>query len=74
MTHRSYQLGDRLLVEVSRVDLEERKIDFDLVASLGGPDNKPTRSKKAKRFKAEKSRKSGARPGKRKKTSQYKSR
>jgi len=74
MTHRSYQLGDRLLVEVSRVDLEERKIDFDLVASLGGSDNKPKRSKKAKRFKAEKSRKSGARPGKRKKTSQYKSR
>ncbi|MFT5505709.1 MAG: ribonuclease R, partial [Gammaproteobacteria bacterium] len=33
LTSRQYQLGDRLTVEVSRVSLEDRKIDFDLIAS-----------------------------------------
>jgi len=30
-THRVFRLGDKLKVRVSRVDLDERKIDFDLV-------------------------------------------
>ncbi|MDH3634495.1 MAG: ribonuclease R [Gammaproteobacteria bacterium] len=38
LTRRSYQLGDRLEVEVARVNLEDRKIDFDLV---GVVDEKP---------------------------------
>jgi len=37
-TGRSYQLGDRLQVEVARVDMEDRKIDFDLA---GASDEKP---------------------------------
>ncbi|MCH8177464.1 MAG: ribonuclease R [Proteobacteria bacterium] len=48
MTKRSYQLGDRLQVEVARVDMEERKIDFDLIKSLStnADDSKKTRVKK----------------------------
>jgi ribonuclease R len=30
-TRRNFRLGDRLLVKVARVDLDERKIDFELV-------------------------------------------
>ena len=30
-THRVFRLGDKLKVRVSRVNLDERKIDFDLV-------------------------------------------
>ena len=30
-THRVFRLGDKLRVRVTRVDLDERKIDFDLV-------------------------------------------
>ena len=30
---RVYQLGDQVLVQVARVDMEERKIDFDLISS-----------------------------------------
>ena len=37
-TGRSYQLGDRLEVVVVRVDMEDRKIDFDLA---GSSDEKP---------------------------------
>ena len=45
-TGRSYQLGDRLMIEVARVDMEERKIDFALVSSEGSNDNeKPGKSK-----------------------------
>ena len=32
-TGRIYQLGDLVSVQVARVDMEERKIDFDLIAS-----------------------------------------
>jgi ribonuclease R len=35
LTGRSYQLGDRLEVEVVRVNMEDRKIDFDLVGVIG---------------------------------------
>lgn len=32
-TGRVYQLGDQVTVQVARVDMEERKIDFDLISS-----------------------------------------
>ena len=35
-TRQSYRLGDRLRIRVARVDLDERKIDFDLV-QVGQP-------------------------------------
>jgi len=61
MTQRYYQLGDRLLVEVARVDLEDRKIDFDLVASLDGPDKKHKKVKRVKQTKPAKTRKTRSR-------------
>jgi len=43
-TGRHYRLGDRLMVEVVRVDMEDRKIDFDLVTVIGESlDIKPKR-------------------------------
>ncbi len=46
---REYRLGDRLRVEVIGVDMEARKIDFDLVTDIGGArDIKPQRRKKKK--------------------------
>jgi len=45
-TNRSYQLGDRLMIEVARVDMEERKIDFDLISTIGSDSKrKPKKSK-----------------------------
>ena len=35
LTNRKYQLGDRLKVEVARVNMEDRKVDFDLIATIG---------------------------------------
>lgn len=32
-TGRIYQLGDQVVVEVARVDMEDRKIDFDIISS-----------------------------------------
>ena len=32
-TGRVYQLGDSVTVEVARVDMDERKIDFDIISS-----------------------------------------
>ena len=60
-TGRSYQLGDRLEVVVVRVNMEERKIDFDLA---GASDEKPgintrRRGKKDKTRKRDKSGKKG---------------
>ncbi len=49
LTGRSYQLGDRLMIEVVRVDMEERKIDFDLVATLSSNTKKPIRKSKGKK-------------------------
>ena len=50
---RAYSLGDRLLVEVARVDMEDRKIDFDLVkvidARISG--SAPISAKRGKRNK-----------------------
>jgi ribonuclease R len=71
MSKRCYQLGDRLLVEVVRVDMEDRKIDFDLVSSLSEGGKKAKNPKKSKSRKSSKKGKSGAREkpvkGKRKK-------
>lgn len=57
---RSYRLGDRLQVRVARVDMQDRKIDFDLVDGAGGEDIAPTRRKGRK---SRSGRKSGAGAG-----------
>ncbi|MCP4979800.1 MAG: S1 RNA-binding domain-containing protein, partial [Gammaproteobacteria bacterium] len=58
LTGRSYQLGDRLQVVVVRVNMEDRKIDFDLVG-VGG-EKAPTKTKrKSKRTKTGKTGKTG---------------
>jgi ribonuclease R len=62
LTGRSYQLGDRLLVEVARVNLEDRKIDFDLA---GMPEEKPsvTTRRRGKKRKSRKKTRTRARSG-----------
>jgi ribonuclease R len=45
LTGRSYRLGDRLQVQVARVDMEDRKIDFDLVGSADEKQVSKTRRK-----------------------------
>jgi len=47
-TNRSYQLGDRLTIEVARVDMEERKIDFDLISSSGSNESEVSKKRKPK--------------------------
>ncbi|MCP4334785.1 MAG: ribonuclease R [Gammaproteobacteria bacterium] len=47
LTGRSYRLGDRLQVEVARVNMEDRKIDFDLVANADEKQASKTRRKGA---------------------------
>ena len=56
-TGRSFRLGDSVQVRVARVDLDERKIDFELVAEAAAqrprgepalPADKPTRARKGK--------------------------
>ncbi len=49
LTNRSYQLGDRLQIEVIRVDMEGRKIDFDLVATLSSNAKNQARKKKGRK-------------------------
>ncbi len=61
MSKRCYQLGDRLLVEVVRVDMEDRKIDFDLVTSLSEGGKKGKKTNKSKPHKSSKKGKSGTR-------------
>jgi ribonuclease R len=62
MTKRSYQLGDRLQVQVARVDMEERKIDFDLIKSLDTKADSSNKTRARKRtqtkIKSSKTRKS----------------
>jgi ribonuclease R len=48
-SNRSYQLGDRLEIQIMGVNMEEKKIDFDLVANLGDDDAKPKKGKKVKK-------------------------
>jgi ribonuclease R len=45
LSGRVYRLGDRLQVEVARVNMEDRKIDFDLVWSADETDVSRTRRK-----------------------------
>jgi len=51
LSNRKYQLGDRLRVQVVRVNMEDRKIDFDLISSIGethkNPGKKPRSRKKS---------------------------
>ncbi|MCP4494059.1 MAG: ribonuclease R [Gammaproteobacteria bacterium] len=62
LTNRSYQLGDRLVIEVARVDMEERKIDFDLIsASDTRAKKKGKKQKWGKKAKTTKTRKKPAR-------------
>ncbi|MBT8436220.1 MAG: ribonuclease R [Gammaproteobacteria bacterium] len=49
LTGRSYRLGDRLQVEVARVNLEDRKIDFDLAGMAEEKPPAKTRRKGKKR-------------------------
>ena len=53
LTGRSYQLGARLKVQVVRVNLEDRKIDFDLAGEASGkePARKKRKGKKGKKGK-----------------------
>ncbi len=48
-THVAYRIGDVVTVKVARVDLDERKIDLDLVAPLAPPKPKPAQAKKRQR-------------------------
>jgi len=48
-SNRSYQLGDRLEIQIMGVNMEEKKIDFDLVANLGDDSVKPKKGKKVKK-------------------------
>ena len=45
LTGRTYRLGDRLQVEVARVNMEDRKIDFDLVTDANEKEASKTRRK-----------------------------
>ncbi|MCZ6488858.1 MAG: ribonuclease R [Gammaproteobacteria bacterium] len=54
MTNRSYQLGDRLSVEVARVDMEDRKVDFNLISRLGEHKNKRKKAGKTGKAKVSK--------------------
>jgi ribonuclease R len=48
---RSYRLGDRLQVVVMRVDMQDRKIDFDLVGNADDKDISPSRKKQGRKRK-----------------------
>ena len=66
LTGRSYRLGDRLQVVVARVNMEDRKIDFDLVGSDAEKPAGKTRGKKGKGRSGDKSKAGGhLRTGKR---------
>ncbi len=53
-TGRIYQLGDQVTVEVVRVDMDERKIDFDLISSVSSrfldEGKKPSRKQKPQKL------------------------
>jgi ribonuclease R len=69
-TGRSYRLGDRLQVVVARVNMEDRKIDFDLVGSDAEKPAGKTRGKRGKGRDGHKSKAGGhRRTGKRDKKS-----
>ncbi len=70
LTNINYRLGDRLEVEVVGVNMDERKIDFDLVRSLSAKSEE--RPKKAKSKPGKHSKPGGK--GKNKKTRKHKTR
>jgi len=47
---KSFRLGDRLQVQVARVDLDERKIDFELIKLLGAADKQKVAGEKPKKL------------------------
>lgn len=47
-THQSFCLADKIRVRVARVDLDEKKIDFDLVSKYDDGIKKPRRARKDK--------------------------
>jgi ribonuclease R len=61
---RSFRLGDPITVQVARVDLDERKIDFTLPGADGTKGEKPPKKSKTKKSKAKSD---GKKPPKRKK-------
>ncbi len=66
-TGRSYQLGNRLMIEVARVDMEERKIDFDLISTIDSSGKK--KSTKTRIWKTDSTKKSKKKTFSKKKTS-----
>ncbi|HFD13144.1 MAG TPA: ribonuclease R [Crenotrichaceae bacterium] len=54
-----YQIGDAVTIKVARVDLDERKIDFDLLAPLVKSNDKKSHNKRSKRSKQQGKRKTG---------------
>ncbi len=62
LTGRSYRLGDRLQVLVARVNMEDRKIDFDLVDS--GDDGKEIAKTRRKDGRKKKGKDGGKKRGK----------
>jgi len=66
---RSFRLGDPIIVQVARVDLDERKIDFTLPGADGSKGEKPPKKSKSKKSKSDGKRPKpdGKKPPKRKK-------
>ncbi|MEA3301623.1 MAG: ribonuclease R [Porticoccaceae bacterium] len=58
-TRRTFRLGDRVRVRVSRVDLEERKVDFDLLEDLSAKGARTKASPEPERSRSRKPRKPG---------------
>jgi ribonuclease R len=61
---RSFNLGDAVRVQVARVDLDDKKIDLELLGSQArkkGPGNRAASGKKKDKGKGKKSRKPGTR-------------
>ena len=52
---KSFRLGDTIEVQVVRVDLDEKKIDFELADAPPKPKSKPKAKPKSKKANAEKS-------------------
>jgi ribonuclease R len=60
-THKVYRLGDKVRVRVVRVDLDEKKIDFELADGAAAPAGAAEQQPKGKKSKKAKGRKRGGR-------------
>lgn len=60
-TGQIFRIGDRVRVRVNKVDLNERKIDFELLEHLTERDTKPKKTRKASKSKKAKKRKESMR-------------